>query len=72
MESAVAATATARGGGDSLQELSEATRVRSEDLSQEAHGLKRNAEDMGHQLDMLRQKWKEHTVMVRQVGNAIM
>ena len=35
---------------NNLRERSESFRVKSEDLSQEAEGLRRNADDMGYQI----------------------
>ena len=59
------------GQGDFLRERAEAGRVRSEDLSQEAHGLKQNAADMGHRVDGLRQRWRERSALMMQYAGQL-
>ncbi len=49
----------------------ENSRVHSEDLSQEAQGLKQNAVDMGYHLEKLRQRWRERRVLVRQYAREV-
>ena len=49
----------------------ERSRVTSEDLSQEAEGLRRNAEDMRYTLRRLRQDWRQHTVLVEQYAREV-
>ena len=50
----------------SLKAKAAASRMKSEDLSQEAEGLRQNAVDMKYQLQKLRQEWQERSVLVEQ------
>lgn len=55
---------TQEGGFMDLGREAEMSRIRSEDLRQEAHGLQRNSADMSHQLERLRVSWRERSVLV--------
>ena len=45
-------------GKDHLGVRAEKSRVRSEDLSQEAEGLRQNSVDMGYQLRKIKNQWQ--------------
>ena len=51
---------------DKLGIQAEKSRVKSEDLSQEAEGLLQNAVDMKYRLDKVRNEWKEQSVLIEQ------
>lgn len=49
----------------------EASRVRSEDLSQEAEGLRQNSLDMGYQLQWIVKQWKEYSALIEDYRNTL-
>ena len=53
-------------GQGNLGSRAEKSRVRSEDLIQEAEGLKQNSVDMGHTLMRLHRRWQQHAALMEE------
>eukprot|EP00094_Tigriopus_californicus_P001836 TCALIF_01772-PA protein Name:"Similar to Lama1 Laminin subunit alpha-1 (Mus musculus)" AED:0.11 eAED:0.12 QI:0/0.86/0.58/1/0.95/0.95/24/1780/2877 len=56
---------------DRVGQSAEASRVRSEDLSQEAEGLRQNSVDMGYRLQWILKQWQEYTALIEDYGKTL-